>query len=629
MNGNWVFPESNTMHRTGLGEAGIETFNGDPVSSLVRETCQNSLDAVKNETSPVTVEFKNFEIPTDNFPDGKTLLKIFKLCRNFSNINMENKRTYNFFNNAAELFDKNKIKMLRISDYNTKGLLGSDNINGINQWTSLIYSDGVSDKSKDSAGSFGIGKNAPFACSEFRTVFYSTLDYTGRSAYQGVSKLISFQNENGKFAESIGYFGDNQHPVYELLNLDREFNRSESGTDIFISAFKSDSDFEMQIICSVLENFILSIFNEKLNVIVNDKKINKDSLPDLMQKYSADLKYANDYYKVLISDKSVSAEIPVGNIGNINFKVLFDKNFKRRILMSRNNGMKIYDQGQMPSSIYFAGVVTTKDENVNQFFRSMENPQHNTWEPNRFDKDSPKYKKILKQMKQDIKKFIIAKGQGDIADQVDAEGVGEFLPDLSKELVKSEDKINDEGLSYHTGDVSMERLQIKNDSNDEVQNNSFDDGIDHMSDMYGDYDENGTMKGYLNGNGHRKGKRPPAESYTQNSEGAAALFERKAFLPLSIRMMVINSVLNIYKLIFSLKNGFNKGYIEIDLSGEQGNDKAKIDRAFILNKLSAEKLKCSENRIYLKNIYADQKVSIEFKLDFPINCSLEAKIYGY
>lgn len=629
MNGKWLFPESNTIHRIGLGEAGIETFNGSPVSSLVREVCQNSLDAVKDKTSPVVVEFKSFEILTDDFPDGQNLLEVFKLCKNFSNTHMDNKKTFDFFDNNIKLFNKDKINMLRISDYNTMGLSGSDEVDKINPWTGLIYSDGISDKDKDSAGSFGIGKNAPFACSQFRTVFYSTFDYTGKSACQGVSKLISFQNEDGKFVENIGYFGDNQHPVYELLNLEPKFNRSDSGTDIYISAFKSDFDFETQIICAVLENFILSIFNETLNVIVNDKIINKDSLQSIMAKYSSNLSYANDYYKVLTSDQSISTKIAVGDIGSINLQILFNKDFKRRILMSRSNGMKIYDQDHMPSSIYFAGIVTTIDEKTNQFFRNMENPQHNAWEPNRGKENSLKYQKILKQMKQDIKKYIIEMGQGAITDQIDAEGVGEFLPDLSKESTDAENKVDNEGLSYRAGNASIKRTQIKNDSNGQLQNNSSDDS-DSIDDLHGDYDEDGELKGYSHGNEHRhiQGERPPVSSYRENPEGDATILQSKRVYPLSIRMMTTDPTLNMCKLIFSLKNILNKGYIEINLSGEQGSDKAKIDKVIMPSKLFSKKLKHKNNRIYLENIPAGKKIGIEFKLDFPINCSLEAKIYG-
>lgn len=82
--------------------------------------------------------------------------------------------------------------MIRISNFNTLGLTGSDKTDEINPWTSLIYSDGISDKDLSSGGSYGIGKSAIFACSMLRTVFYSTLDIDSKKASQGVSKLIRY-----------------------------------------------------------------------------------------------------------------------------------------------------------------------------------------------------------------------------------------------------------------------------------------------------------------------------------------------------------------------------------------------------------------------------------------------------
>lgn len=66
------------------------------------------------------------------------------------------------------------------------------------------------------------------------------------------------------------------------------------------------------------------------------------------------------------------------------------------------------------------------DEKVNEVFRAMENPQHNAWEPNRAGINANRYKRILQQLKRDIKQFVIEKGQGTISDEVDAEGIGEF-----------------------------------------------------------------------------------------------------------------------------------------------------------------------------------------------------------
>ena len=65
--------------------------------------------------------------------------------------------------------------MLRISDHLTSGLTGSRELINTN-WTNLIKSSGVSDKKGASGGSFGIGKFATFACSDYASVFYSTYD---------------------------------------------------------------------------------------------------------------------------------------------------------------------------------------------------------------------------------------------------------------------------------------------------------------------------------------------------------------------------------------------------------------------------------------------------------------------
>ena len=67
-------------------------------------------------------------------------------------------------------------------------MLGSDEEYN-SPWCNLTKSQGASDKSGSNGGSFGIGKFAPYACSAFRTVFYSTLDRDGISAYQGVARL--------------------------------------------------------------------------------------------------------------------------------------------------------------------------------------------------------------------------------------------------------------------------------------------------------------------------------------------------------------------------------------------------------------------------------------------------------
>ena len=42
----WLFPENPLGQEQGFNDAGIETFRGDSINHLARETIQNSLDAL-------------------------------------------------------------------------------------------------------------------------------------------------------------------------------------------------------------------------------------------------------------------------------------------------------------------------------------------------------------------------------------------------------------------------------------------------------------------------------------------------------------------------------------------------------------------------------------------------------
>ena len=128
------------------------------------------------------------------------------MCRDFWK---DNSKTVNFLNQAIKVCQKDTIRILRISDFNTTGLPGSKEYKS-SPWQNLVKSSGVSDKNGTSGGSYGIGKSAPFACSDLRTVYYSTLDNEGIRAYQGVANLVSFKSKDrflrkGEVTQGTGY----------------------------------------------------------------------------------------------------------------------------------------------------------------------------------------------------------------------------------------------------------------------------------------------------------------------------------------------------------------------------------------------------------------------------------------
>ena len=171
----WRFPSNDYGENKGINDSGVAMFRGTPLKSLAREICQNSLDAATSNKT--IVEFSKFSIDTDAIPGRDVLEDTFKRCLDFWGA-QKSKATKDFFSAALEEIKQDKCCFLRISDFNTTGLTGSrGEIN--TDWTNLTKSSGASDKKGTAGGSYGIGKFAPFACSQFSTVFYSTYDCKG------------------------------------------------------------------------------------------------------------------------------------------------------------------------------------------------------------------------------------------------------------------------------------------------------------------------------------------------------------------------------------------------------------------------------------------------------------------
>ena len=60
----WRFPGNNYLQEQGIDTPDMETFAQDPIASLARESCQNSIDArIQGKTA--RIEFKTFDIMRD------------------------------------------------------------------------------------------------------------------------------------------------------------------------------------------------------------------------------------------------------------------------------------------------------------------------------------------------------------------------------------------------------------------------------------------------------------------------------------------------------------------------------------------------------------------------------------
>ncbi|MGH4139480.1 hypothetical protein [Clostridium sp.] len=629
MQTGWNFPSNNYGQLTGIGEAGIETFKGAPYSSLAREICQNSLDARLDVNKPVIVEFSKFYIDSEEVPGSDELKDALSRCNDFWE-RQGNKKTANFFKKALDVASSNKIAVLRISDFNTTGLTGSDKEYNT-PWQNLVKSSGVSDKGGSAGGSFGIGKSAPFACSEVRTIFYSTLDKDYLNAAQGVARLVSFKDITNDTTQGIGYYGEMQRnkSLTSQLGLDNRFERhGKTGTDVYILGFIENEEWEKEMIKSVLDGFLISIFQEKLVVKIEKNGISKETLPFFIDKYKNEAKLAYNYYQVLTSENSEKIVTSFEDLGGIELYVLMQPNLHRKVLVSRSSGMKIFDKQNISSTIQFASILILKDDKINSYFREMETPQHNAWEADRHY-EPKKAKKARAQLFKYIKETILSLGRSNVSDEIDAEGVGEYLPDELNFEQREGQTDKDESITDKTKDIELkvvDRVTIfkgsaetkgKHVEEDDDITGDNDDGSDNDN---GDSDNDTGNK--RNGGQHNK------TSANGNEDGENNIKKEVELRTSYVRTFVIDDLHNKYKLTIMPERSSLLGYVKVKLSGEQSSVMAKVKNAY-LNDDKMKSLKCCDGKIFVKNISQKQKMTLSFILDYTENCSMEVSLYGY
>lgn len=618
----WSFPSNNNGDVNGISNSGVETFQGTPLKSLAREICQNSLDAALDENT-VTVDFISFELSKEEIPGAEDLCDAFNRSLRF----WEPKKAQDFFKSALEVMNAEKIPFLRISDYNTTGLCGSDGEYNT-PWCNLTKSSGASDKAGTSGGSFGIGKYAPFACSSFRTVFYSTLDKDGKSAYQGISRITSFRNDNNEITSGVGYCGgENNSPVFnQQLVLDPAYSRPEgkTGTDVYIAGFRKSADWKSDIVASILDGFLYAIYTGRLIVHVDDITISKEHLTALCDDYKEYLtENANNYYEILTTTQSV--DVNFKNMGLVRLWIAIRPDrpdLHRKVAMIRKTGMKIMDKGGISGNIPFAGVMLIEGEKINDFLRSLENPQHTKWEPDRCAKGRQYAQNIIRDLINVIKDELERLKPEDDGDEVDP-SVGEYLPDESDEE-ETGGKQEEETISNTIKSVELTLSKPKAPSGTHTA-----EGKDAESDDdEGEETESneGSGSGYNGGSG---GGNHSGDGDGRGDEKGPHKENKKKTLigivPLKVRVVCLNKDRGEYSVTFVPSISADNGYIELFMSAETQNYTAPIVQAVGIGQPGIE---IENNKI--KNVVFIEKKPVRLKVTIAYHdyCSMEVKAYG-
>lgn len=636
----WCFPSNSGGDEQGLNNSLIETFNDLPLKSLAREIVQNSLDAVLTGQKAI-VEFRSFFLDRSEFPNIGELRDVMQKCQVFAH-GLNNAKAEAFFTMALSVLSADKIPFLRISDFNTRGLRGSNKERGTD-WSNLVRSTGASNKQGESGGSFGIGKGAPYACSALRTVFYSTQDCDGLMASQGVSRLTSFvlgkfDDGSDDIAQGVGYWGQQDAhkilPHTDMLSLDCAFQRKSSGTDIYIAGLRKEihediDELQTTIINEVLDGFMLAIWQEKLEVRVNSFVINKDTLKSIIERLGLQLSPSTTMlYHLLSSPLTQWESFPIKfsniTIGSIKLAVSLRHDGNNKITMVRSTGMKILDKSGLCPTMRFVGIALIEGKQLNEWLIKLENPSHNRWEPNRHDPQTSK--KLLTTIYERIKDKLNEHAEKAFSSNVDIEGAGEFLPDDLKA----------EGKQEHTADkvevtnkiVSIERkVHKKVDSVAFLSTLEFGDELREKVEGSGSTIQGTDDEGFLHHGGkrHGNGERDPDDiSFIDDGQPNGkqiALVKAK-----HMRVFCKNKDDHVYRLLFLPAESSKKGYISINKIAEL-TEKEPVRILRLINATST--LQVNGNKVGYFEFDEDKMISLEFQIDEQDYCSMEVKVYAY
>ena len=634
---DWNFPRIDGGQFHGIGDSGIDLFKGDPVKSLTREICQNSIDASVSEI-PVEVKFKLFTIKTKDIPGFEKLKAYFETANKFCE-QQNFRKALKYFQKTLPLLEGDTIDVLRISDFNTKGLRGASTAGTdfTTPWFRLVRSVGSSDKADGSIGAFGSGKMAAFSCSDLQTVFYNTLVEDECVAHQGVSKIIGFLDDENHLCSDIGYFSEQMSmPIMEQLNLDDSFVRTTQGTDVYIIGFKfSKNEWQKELISSVLDGFFYAIKENHLIVSVDDIEIKSDSLPELMEKYRDDIDNRTyDYYRVMTSDKATNRSYSCMSENDVDVSMLVEAGYGKRVAIIRYPGMKVFDKGNISATVPFAGICVIKGKEIATLLGGLENIQHNKWELSRYD-DDPEVQKQARKERDNvyaILQTLFKELRGQDEDGEIDPNIGDCLPDPLAETEEKKQALTDDIMEIS----KTKEVKVSVPSEVDVEDENGDDAVE--GDNQQGEGNGGRIPGPAPGPGpgpdpapgpgpgpgsgpapgSAPGPNPPKDDDKKDVKKVKRIRANVRFKPIDVRT-------GKYKISITPSKEISEGFVEIFMGAETGSYESEIISA-VANGLELES---TGNKVKGINISQNANFEMETVLNYSDVCSLEVKVYGH
>ncbi|GAA2886420.1 helix-turn-helix transcriptional regulator [Streptomyces mexicanus] len=208
-----------------LGNAAAFAFDAD-VQVLARETCQNSLDErLTDNGRPVRVRYTLHELTGEHLEAFREAILWNELFPHYSAVSeiAGNQKVGRVVDaGVRDMYEKGRLVLLRVDDYNASGLTGDDYADG--KFAAVVRRQLESLKSGRSAGgSYGLGKATLWATSALGLVLInSTLSvpHEGRTERRVIGRLeLPWREVDGRPYAGPAWFGrpDPDSPGAEVV----------------------------------------------------------------------------------------------------------------------------------------------------------------------------------------------------------------------------------------------------------------------------------------------------------------------------------------------------------------------------------------------------------------------------
>ncbi|MEW4923661.1 hypothetical protein [Algibacter sp. 2305UL17-15] len=391
--------------KQGIRDGDMSDFSKTHYKSVVRESIQNSLDARSDYSKPVIVDF-SFKTYQKGFLENfATIEEHIKECFEYAN----NDDDLEFLSTMIESFqNKTEYESMEISDYNTLGMEIDSS------YDSFANSRNISSKnSKGSAGSKGMGKAVYFASSYLHSILVSTKSVQNDFIFQGISKIATHKLDGVEYSHK-GFFGNGMEATQNELDIPKKFQRSETGTSIYIIGLKPDEDRTEEMTKELLANFWLAIYEDDLIVKIDGKEFNSNTIYEEIKLRYAELDESGQYNKfpnprpyfetfegIQNTQKEYTDSIDV--LGQVRLILARNVNYPGRIAFYRKSKMLIYKDS---SYIYkgYCGLFICDDEEGNEILKKLENAKHNEWNSGNWD--NPKANQAIRSYRSFVQKCV-------------------------------------------------------------------------------------------------------------------------------------------------------------------------------------------------------------------------------